>query len=74
MDRGRVIEIVAPIVVVGLFVVVLVMIGQQYNTDGLTPEGGLALVAAIWAFVLVMAALGLGFARKAYQESTAADE
>ena len=62
IDRDAVIEIVVSAGVVGLFAVLLVWIGLQYNDGGLSEQGGLVLVGAIALFVIVMSGMGLGLA------------
>lgn len=62
IERGRIIEIVVSVLIVGLFVALLVGIGGQFGQDGLDADGGLAIVGAILAFVLVMAGVGIGLA------------
>lgn len=64
LERGRLIEIGVSVSAVGLFVVVLVLIGLRYDEGGLTPDGGLVLIGAITLFVLVMGAIGIGLAYK----------
>lgn len=68
IERGRLIEIAVSVAAVGTFVVVLVGIGILYNEDGMDGEGGLALVAAIGLFVLVMGALGYALANVQYND------
>lgn len=68
IERGRLIEIAVSVAAVGTFVVVLVGIGILYNEDGMDGEGGLALVAAIGLFVLVMGALGYALANVQYDD------
>lgn len=62
MERGRQLEIAVSVSVVALFVLLIVLIGRAFNTGQMSPTGGLALVGAIAAFVLVMAAVGIGLA------------
>lgn len=62
LERGRLIEILVSIGVVGIFAAVLFGIGFRYNQDGLGTEGGLVLIGAIGVFVLVMAGVGLALA------------
>lgn len=62
IERERVVEIVVSVAAVGLFALVLVGIGLRYNRGGLGPRGGLALIAAIVAFVLLMGGVGYALA------------
>lgn len=58
LDRETVIEAAVAIVTVGAFIVALAVIGVYFNDGGLSDEGGLALVAAIVAFIFVMTGVG----------------
>lgn len=62
IERGRLIEIVVSVSAVSLFVVILIGIGMQYNAGEMSPEGGIVLVGAIVAFILMMAVIGIGLA------------
>ncbi len=62
IERRRLIEIIVSVGAVGLFVAVLILIGLEYNEDGLSADGGLVLIGAIVFFVLLMAAVGISFA------------
>ncbi|ADJ13802.1 DUF7472 family protein [Halalkalicoccus jeotgali] len=62
VDRETVAEIVVSVGSVGLFVAVLVGIGTTYSQDGLSADGGVALVGAITAFVVLMTLVGFGLA------------
>ena len=62
IERGRLIEIIVSVSVVGLFVAVLIGIGFRYNAGEMSPDGGLALIAAIGVFVLIMAGVGIALA------------
>ncbi len=62
IERARIIEIVVSVLVVGLFIVLVIGVGDQFGQDGLGPDGGLAIVGAILAFVLVMAGVGIALA------------
>lgn len=61
-DRETVVEIVVSVVAVGLFVAVILAIGETYNQGGLSTDGGMALVGAIAAFVVLMSLVGVGLA------------
>ncbi|ELZ76347.1 DUF7472 family protein [Haloferax larsenii] len=56
-------KIAVSIVAVGVFITLIVGIGATYNQTGLVATGGLALVGAIAAFVLVMAGIGIWLSR-----------
>ncbi|ADE04842.2 MULTISPECIES: DUF7472 family protein [Haloferax] len=56
-------KIAVSIVAVGVFIALIVGIGATYNQSGLVSTGGLALVGAITAFVLVMAGIGVWLSR-----------
>ena len=62
IERGRLIEILVSVSAVGLFIILLIGIGTLYSDDQLTPEGGMVLVGAIVAFILMMAIVGIGLA------------
>lgn len=68
LERGRLLEIVVSVGVVGVFVGVILLVGLQYNTGEMAPSGGLALVGAMAAFVLVMAVVGVLLATHLNQE------
>jgi hypothetical protein len=59
IDEGMARKIAVSVAAVGVFVAAIVSIGTTFNDGGLGRTGGLALVAAIGLFVLVMAAVGL---------------
>ncbi|KAB1197555.1 MULTISPECIES: hypothetical protein [Haloferax] len=56
-------KIVVSMVAVGVFIALIVGIGATFNQGGLAATGGLALVGAITAFVLVMAGIGVWLSR-----------
>lgn len=58
IERGRLIEIGVSAGAVGGFVVVLIAIGVLFKDDTLSATGGIALVGAIAAFLLLMAGIG----------------
>lgn len=62
IERDRLIEIFVSVTAVVIFVALLVFIGSQYNDEGFGPEGGLAMLGAIVAFVILMTIIGLGLA------------
>ncbi|MEM4782291.1 MAG: hypothetical protein QXG03_12140 [Halalkalicoccus sp.] len=62
IERETIVEIVVSVGAVGLFVAVLVGIGDAYNQGGLSADGGLILVGAITAFVVGMSVVGLALA------------
>jgi len=59
LEEGMVRKIAISVGAVGVFVALVVGIGTMFNDGGLGSTGGLALVASIAAFVLVMAGVGL---------------
>ncbi len=62
IERERLIEVVVSVGVVAVFVSVIIAIGLRYNQGGFGSDGGIALIAAIVAFVLAMAAVGYALA------------
>jgi multisubunit Na+/H+ antiporter MnhB subunit len=52
-------KIVVSVVAVGLFIGIILGIGATLNSDGLGTTGGLALVASVVLFILVMAGAGV---------------
>jgi hypothetical protein len=63
LDEGMVRKIAISVGAVGVFVALVVGIGASFNDGGLGSTGGLALVAAMVLFVVVMAGVGLFLAR-----------
>ncbi|GAB6860885.1 hypothetical protein ACFR97_00250 [Haloplanus litoreus] len=59
LEEGMVRKIAISVGAVGVFVALVVGIGTSFNDGGLGSAGGLALVASIAAFILVMAGVGL---------------
>ena len=64
MDRDTVVEIVVALVGVGALAAIIILIGNIYGKDGLTEQGGLALVGAIAFFIVFMSAIGLALSRR----------
>lgn len=64
MDRDAVIEAVVAFVGVALLAGIIMWIGTAYTSDGLTANGGLALVGAIGFFIVFMSVVGLGLSRR----------
>jgi peptidoglycan/LPS O-acetylase OafA/YrhL len=58
LEEGMVRKIAISVGAVGVFVALVVGIGSSFNDGGLGSAGGLALVASIAAFILVMAGVG----------------
>jgi hypothetical protein len=58
MDRETKLEIGVGTVGVGGFILALVLIGIQYGGDGLSEQGGTALLGSFVGFILAMSALG----------------
>jgi len=51
------------VVAVAAFVLLVLWIGVSFNDGGLSSAGGLALVAGIVAFILLMAGVGVWLSR-----------
>lgn len=64
MDRDTVVEISVALVGVGTLAGIILLIGSIYGQDGLTEQGGLALVGAIAFFIVFMSAIGLVLSRR----------
>ncbi|WP_224448114.1 DUF7472 family protein [Haloprofundus salilacus] len=63
LDGETLREIVVSVVAVSLFIVAVVVIGTNYGGSNLDPTGGLALVASIALFVVLMALVGVFLSR-----------
>ncbi|MFB6194703.1 MAG: hypothetical protein ABEI80_00900 [Haloplanus sp.] len=59
LEEGMGRKIAISTAVVGVFVALVVGIGTIYNDGGIGSTGGLALVASIAVFILLMAGVGL---------------
>jgi hypothetical protein len=59
LEEGMVKKIVVSVVTVAVFVGLILFIGVTYNDGGLGSTGGIALVATIALFILVMAGVGV---------------
>ncbi|MEF8819520.1 MAG: hypothetical protein V5A31_13880 [Haloferacaceae archaeon] len=59
LEEGMPRKIGLSVGVVLVFIVGMVGIGLQFNDNGLTETGGLALVAAMVLFIFAFAAVGL---------------
>ena len=68
LERARILEILLSVSVVGLFVALMLGIGSRYNTGSMSEAGGMALVAAIVVFLLVMAGMGVVLAYRLNEE------
>lgn len=64
MDRETIVEAAISTVAVLLFVAAVVVVGITYDGDDLTSAGGIAIVATIVGFVLVMAVVGIVLDRR----------
>ena len=64
MDRDAVVEAAVAFVGVATLAGLIVAIGNAYNDNGLTGDGGLALVGAIAFFVVFMSGIGVFLARR----------
>lgn len=58
VERETVIETVVSVVGVGLFIGMLVLIGLEFNQNGLTDTGAFAIISAIVLFILLMTGVG----------------
>lgn len=64
MDRDAVVEAVVAFAGAGTLAAIIIWIGSAYTDGSLTDEGGLALVAAIAFFIVLMSAIGIGLSRR----------
>lgn len=64
MDRDAVVEAAVAFVGVATLAGLVLTIGSIYNDNGLSGDGGLALVGAIAFFVVFMSAIGVGLASR----------
>jgi len=64
MDRDAVVEAVIAFVGVATLAGLTLAIGNIYNDNGLSGDGGLALVGAIAFFVVFMSATGVLLSRR----------
>lgn len=58
LEEGMLRKIVISVAAVAAFVAAILFVGVTYNDGGLGSTGGLVLVGAIAAFILVMAGVG----------------
>jgi hypothetical protein len=56
-------KIIVSVLAVGVFVGIILGIGITYDSGGLDPSGGLALIGSIVLFVLLMAVVGFWISR-----------
>jgi hypothetical protein len=54
IERDTAVEIVVSVAAVVLFTIAMVVIGNQYYTNGFSPTGAITLVVAIGGFVVLM--------------------
>jgi len=67
LDRETVTQIVLSFVAVLLFIAGSIFVSTNFGTNGdLTEQGGVALVATIGAFIVVMLAAGLYLERREF--------
>lgn len=64
IERETLVEIAVSTVAVVLFVGALVAVGTTYGSSQLSSEGGIALVAAILGFVVLMSVVGVFLDRR----------
>ncbi|MFC7232433.1 hypothetical protein ACFQMM_15470 [Saliphagus sp. GCM10025308] len=63
LERERLIEIGIAIPMVAIMIGAMMVVGENYKTNGtLTPEGGQLLVGTIIGFVVLMLAVGIALA------------
>jgi peptidoglycan/LPS O-acetylase OafA/YrhL len=75
MDRETQLQTVVSIVVVLLFIGVLAVVSTTFSTDGsVTADGGYALVAALFAFVVVISGAGLLVTRSTGEDESDSGE
>lgn len=68
MERQTLVEIAVSAGSVAIMIGAMMFVGSSYTTNGdLTTEGGKMLVGVIFAFVLLMFAVGYGLARADFQ-------
>lgn len=54
LERDTAVEIAVSVAAVVLFMIAMVIVGNQYYTNGFSPSGAIALVGAIGGFVVLM--------------------
>lgn len=59
MDRETIVEAAVSTVAVLVFVAAVIVVGTTYGNDDLSSAGGLAIVATIVGFILVMLVVGI---------------
>ncbi len=64
MDRDAVVEAAVAFAGVGTLAAIVLWIGSTYTDGSLTADGGLALVAAIAFFIVLMSVIGFGLSRR----------
>lgn len=64
LSRDAVVEIIASFVAVIAFVALILVIGTNYGGKALSEQGALALVGSIFAFVVLMALVGIALERR----------
>lgn len=74
VDTETVFQIVISIFSVLGFIAGMVFVSQAYSTNGdISPDGGMALVGAMVAFILVMAAVGLWMSQQDFDDEDDGD-
>lgn len=63
VEREAVVQAISAVLGVGVFVVMMLLIGIRYENEGLPSEGALALVGALVGFILIMSVIGVWLAR-----------
>lgn len=64
MDRDAAVEAIVAFVGVGGLAALIIAVGLTYGDRQLTGDGGLALVAAIAFFIVLMSGIGIGLSRR----------
>ncbi len=64
MDRDAVVEAIVAFVGVATLAIIVIGIGRIYNENGLSGDGGLALVGAVGFFIVFMSVIGYVLSRR----------
>ena len=64
IEGGTLRDIVVSVVSVGLFIAATLVVGNQYDSGGLTEQGALALIAVMVGFILLMTGVGVWLAHQ----------
>lgn len=58
IERETLVEIVAAVGSVGIFITILLTVGSRFENGGFTGEGAYLLIGSIVFFIVLMAAVG----------------